>query len=274
PYVYQVNLQTGAALPYELATANNWHCPAFNPARTEVAWLQESPEQTSLLLTTPQGTDPARVATHDDLLNLQWSPTGDALAYTALSDDDPLFRDLIIYTDGNNQSIWPRTAGLVADYVWVPESDDLIVAYWTQDHAIVGRLEAACWAQTETCTPTILAEFPHRTTPVITSAFANDGSALFIILEDSRPDGSLVTNIYQVDVLAGGAQSLTASPDLYKSGLVGDDQALYFVGTRFNAETFAFEDNALYRLVPGQDVVMPVYQAEDFFPLDIIRLAR
>ncbi len=267
-YVYQVNLVTGAALPFDSVAA--WSCPAVTQPGERIAWTAPTAEATDLLLTDIAGDNPTPIATHDGIERLRWSPDGETLVYTVLDDADPTFRGLWAYTDAAN-AIWPREAGLVSDYAWLPDSRALIVAYWTQDHALLGRIESACLFSGEgPCPPQPLVRFPQSATLILGEAFSADGRFIYLIEERSRPDGILTADIHRVDVQDGGAQRLTQSPDLYKSGLVGDDTALYFVGTRFNLEAFAFEDNALYQLIPGQEAASPVYQAPDFFPLTIL----
>jgi hypothetical protein len=265
-FVYEIDLSDGDIVPLDVPGQQQLGCPAVNPGQPSVAWLHPAQGGDEIIVTNPDGSNPIRLAQHNTIYDQLWSPDGDILIYTAI-DDDQTFRPLYSHQNAVTR-FWPRDAGLVVDYVWLPDSSALLVAYYTQTQAVIGKLPRACITTTD-CVPMPLATFDINAGMMLTSAFSPDASQVIVIEEQSISRGDLQSELYSVDIVQGGQQRLTNSPNVIKTSVIWLDD-IYFVGGRFDVSTFAFSASAIYRLDEESREVDIAYQAEGYYPVQII----
>jgi len=266
PYVYQIDLNSGSILPVDSAEQLGLQCPVVNPDEKSIAWLQPSDAFDQIVITDVDGGNPVVLATHQSIYDTTWSPDGKVLIHTSI-DQDSTFRPLYSHAESQN-GFWPRDAGLVIDYAWIPDGSALLVAYYTQDNAVLGRMERECVITTG-CHPIPLANFDLEAGLLITNAFSPDNTRVVIIEETTSARGELNSDLYSVDLMTGETVRLTNTPALIKTSAIWADN-IYFTGVAFDASTFTFADSAIYQVSPQGGDAQITYQAEDYFPVQII----
>ena len=264
--VYEIDLTEDAIAPMDTPDQQGLGCPAVNPGRPSVAWLHPIEGGDEIIVTDPDGSNPVMLSQHHGIYDPMWSPNGDILIYTAI-DEDQTFRPLYAHHEAVTR-FWPRDAGLVIDYVWLPDSSALILAYYTQENAVIGRMPREC-VIADDCQPTPLTTFDINSGLLLTNAFSPDGSQLIVIEEQSLTRGELQSELFSLNVMDGGQARLTSLPNLIKTSAIWPDD-IYFVGGRFDAATLAFSASAIYRLDTASGDVEVAYQAEGYFPVQII----
>lgn len=265
-YTFQIDLQSGAILPLDAAQQLSLHCPVLNPLVGSVAWLRKTEEQTEIVVTNADGSNPVVLSAHRTLYDALWSPDGEILIYTAV-DADATFRPLYAHASAKT-AFWARDAGLVIDYVWVPDGSALVVAYYTQENAVVGLLERDC-VLNGGCYPTPLAAFDLRLGLRLTDAFAPDASGLVVIAEEVLPGGELSSDLYRVDLNAH-KQRLTTTPTLIETGAIWVEELVYFIGAVYDAQTLTVTESGVYMVSQSGGDSSPLYTAEGFYPVQII----
>lgn len=269
--VYQVDLTNGNILPFAAAAEQQLHCPAVNPTGSQITWLQHGEEAQSIVLTDVIGANPVVLATHPSIYDANWSPDGTILTYTAVGDDQT-FRQLYAYTDSLTE-FWPRDAGLVIDTLWTPDSQTLLIAYYTQDEAIVGTLSQSCVIQGG-CAPTPLATFPSEAGLILENAFSPDGSQFIVIQETNDGMGVFNSELMVVDLATGSTRQLVDMPGLIKTSAVWIGDMIYFIGSVFDESTFTMSDSAIYTVSPQGGSPNIAYQADDYLPTQIFWVAQ
>jgi Tol biopolymer transport system component len=262
--VYEIDLSDGAIVPMD---APGLACPAVNPGRPSLAWVHPAENADQMIVTNPDGSNPVLLAEHTSIYDPIWSPDGDILIYTAI-DEDQTFRPLYSHQDAVTR-FWPRDAGLVIDYVWLPDSSALLLAYYTQENAVIGRLARDCITTTAACAPMPLATFDINSGLILTEAFSPDGTQAIVIEEQSSTRADLRSELFRIDLENGGKTPLTNLPNVIKTSVIWLD-GIYFVGGRFDASTLTFSASAIYRLDVESNTVEIAYQAEGYFPVQII----
>ena len=270
PYVYKVDLSTGASLPIA-GDQLPLQCPVVSPGDVSIAWLETVEGGRQVTMTDLEGQNPIPFVTHSDIYDVMWSPDGKILIYTATDEGDETFNTLYAHSDAQ-VSFWERDAGLVVDYAWVPDGSALLVAYYTQDNAEIGRLSREC-VQLGGCLPDPLAVFGLDASLILTGAFSPDGSEVLVIEETSNATGEPRSDMYRIDVdtLNGGGIRFTDSPTLIKTSPIWvDDNTIYFIGSLFDTGNFTFARSAIYEIDPEGAEMRIAFEAEGFYPAQII----
>lgn len=268
-YVYQIDLAVGSILPFPGAAENGWRCPKVSPAGVSIAWLHDTESTQQLIMTDLAGGLALVFAEHSAIYDVMWSPDGEVLIYTAV-DEDETFRPLYAHSDAQ-QMFWGRDQGLVQDYVWLPDGSALLLANYTQDAAVLGRLSRDC-VQQGGCSPEALAEFPLESSLLLADAFAPDQSAMLLIEESPVPEGEgqgLQSTLYVVQLETGRVRPLNASPGLVKTSPVWlPDGRIYFVGTHFDTASFTYTHSAVFQ-VEGDSTSAAIEQP-GYYPAQIL----
>ncbi len=264
--VYQVDLSSGDILPFETAVEQQYHCPVANPTGSQIAWLQSGEEAQSIVLTDVIGASPVVLSTHASVDEMLWSPDGTILTYIAVG-DDPTFRQMYAY-ETDLTEFWARDAGLVIDAQWTPDSQTLLVAYYTQDEAVLGSLSRECVINGG-CSPTPIATFPAEAGLILENAFSPDGSQVIVIEETNTGMGVFQSELYVVDLNTGSTRPLVDMPGLIKTSAVWVGDTIYFIGSVFDETTFSMADSAIYAVSSQGGIPNIAYQADDYLPTQI-----
>lgn len=265
-FVYQIDLTNGNILPLEAAQEQGLHCPIINPDGSQIAWLQYGEEAHSLVFTSVSGASPVVVATHPTIYDVQWSPDGELVVYTAIGADET-FRPLYSYQTEATE-FWPRDAGLVVDYLWTPDSSTLLVAYYTQDNAVIGSLSKACVLDGG-CSPTPIATFPPEVGLLLQNAFSADNTKFLVIEETNDGMGDFSSELYVVDLTTGETTQLVEMPGLLKTSAAWVGNTIYFIGAVFDETTFTMSDSAIYEVSEQGGTPNIAYSADDYLPAQI-----
>jgi hypothetical protein len=268
--IYQVDLENGIVRPLDAAQQAGLTCPLVNPRLATIAWLQPSPEGMAVVVSDLEGVDNVALASYSDASELLWSPDGQILIYTALAQN---IKARLGMAHAEQQiTFWTGDLGLLVDYVWLPDSSALIVAYYSAQALEVGRLERSCLLLPTACQPTPLARFDLNASVLLMPAFDVAQESIVIALEASNERGELESDLYRVD-LSGTepAQRLTESPSLTKTGVYwGADGWIYYLGSRLDPLTFNLSESAIYRIPAAGGPSEVAYRAEGYQPLQII----
>lgn len=262
--VYQVDLTSGEVLPFETAEEQAYHCPTTNGS--QIAWLQYGEEAQSIVLTDVIGANPVVLSTHASVDELLWSPDGTVLTYIAVG-DDPTFRQMYAY-ETELAEFWARDAGLVIDALWTPDSQTLLVAYYTQDEAAIGSLSREC-VISGGCSPTLITTFPAEAGLILENAFSPDGSQVVVIEETNTGMGVFESELYVMDLNTGSTRPLVDMPGLIKTSAVWVGDTIYFIGSVFDEATFSMADSAIYAVSSQGGIPNIAYQADDYLPTQI-----